>query len=126
MKRCIVEAVAPKGYAVLNAADPLVAEMASRCPGGVVFFARSADYPVFARHRGAGGRAAFVQDGQIVVAEGAREEVVISVDRIPLTHGGQIGFQVENSLAADCCGLDAGDALGNDPQPGRIDRGRHR
>jgi cyanophycin synthetase len=100
VKRCIVEAVSPKGCAVLNAADPLVAEMAGRCPGSIVFFALSADCPVLAAHRAAGGRAALVRDGQIVLAEGDREEVVMPVDRIPLTRGGQVGFQVENSLAA--------------------------
>ena len=34
VKRCIVESVAPSGYAVLNANDPLVVEMAAHCPGG--------------------------------------------------------------------------------------------
>ena len=100
VKRCIVEAVAPTGCAVLNAADPLVAEMAGRCPGRIVFFALSPDCPVLARHRGAGGRGAFVRHGQIVLAEGDREDVVMPVDRIPLTRGGQVGFQIENSLAA--------------------------
>ena len=100
VKRCIVEAVSPQGHAVLNAGDPLVAEMAGRCPGGVVFYALSPDQAVLARHRGAGGRAVFVREGQIVVAEGGHEETVMPVDRIPLTRGGRIGFQVENSLAA--------------------------
>ena len=58
------------------------------------------NHPVIVRHRGVGGRAAFVRDGQIVLAEGDREEIVISLDRLPLTRGGQVGFQVENSLAA--------------------------
>ena len=43
VKRCIVEAVSPEGYAVLNANDPLVVEMAAHCPGGVVFFAVDAE-----------------------------------------------------------------------------------
>jgi cyanophycin synthetase len=100
VKRCIVEAVSPNGYAVLNANDPLVADMASRCPGGVVFFAVDPNNPVLVRHRSVGGRAAFIRDGQVVLAEGDREETVISLDRLPLTRHGQIGFQVENSLAS--------------------------
>jgi cyanophycin synthetase len=100
VKRCIVEAVAPSGHAVLNANDPLVVEMAAHCPGGVVFFAVDANHPVVVRHRGVGGKAVFVRDGNIVVAEGDREEVVIALDHLPLTRGGQVTFQVENSLAA--------------------------
>ncbi len=109
VKRCIVESVAPEGYAVLNANDPLVVEMAAHCPGDVVFFAIDANHPVIVRHRGVGGRAIFVRDGQVVLAEGDREEPIVSLSRLPLTLGGQIAFQVENSLAsiaaAWCLGL---------------------
>ena len=41
VKRSIVEAMAPTGAAVLNAEDPLVAEMAKYCPGTTVLFAKS-------------------------------------------------------------------------------------
>ncbi|HWH73975.1 MAG TPA: cyanophycin synthetase, partial [Methylibium sp.] len=43
LKRVIVHNVAPEGWAVLNAADPLVAEMAGVCPGRVIFFAAGLD-----------------------------------------------------------------------------------
>ena len=75
VKRCIVDVVAPKGYAVLNANDPLVVEMAPHCPGGVLFFALDGEHPVIVRHRSVGGRAVFVRDGQIILAEGDREEI---------------------------------------------------
>jgi cyanophycin synthetase len=100
VKRCIVESVAPDGYAVLNANDPLVVEMAAHCPGDVVFFAIDPNNPVVVRHRGVGGRAIFVRDGQIVLAEGNNEEPIVSLSRLPLTRGGQIAFQVENTLAS--------------------------
>ena len=100
VKRAIVDVVLPTGYAVLNAADPLVAQMAAKCPGKVIFFARDPEQSVLAAHRQSGGRAIFVRDGSIVIADGAREELVISLDRVPLTHRGRIGFQVDNALAA--------------------------
>ena len=100
VKRCIVDVVAPSGYAVLNAADPLVVEMASHCPGQVLFFAIDGNNPVIVRHRGVGGRAAFVRNGAIILAEGQNEEILMALDRLPLTRGGQIAFQVENTLAS--------------------------
>jgi UDP-N-acetylmuramyl tripeptide synthase len=90
----------PGGAAVLNAADPLVAAMAEHCPGMVIFFARAAQHPVIVAHRAAGKRAAFVRDGQIVLAVGATETTLVPLDRVPLTHGGQVGFNVDNALAA--------------------------
>jgi len=104
VKRTIVEVVSPEGFAVLNAADPLVAEMAAHCPGGVIFFASDSSHPVIVRHRGVGGSAVFVRDNNIVLAEGDREEVLVSLDRLPLTRGGQVAFQVENALAAVAAG----------------------
>jgi cyanophycin synthetase len=100
VKRCIVETVPKGGTAVLNAADPLVAAMAEKCAGNVVFFALSSDQSVLASHRERGGRTVFVRDRSIVLATGDYEIPILSVDRVPLTHGGRVSFQVENTLAA--------------------------
>jgi cyanophycin synthetase len=100
VKRCIVEAVAPTGHAILNANDSLVVPMAAHCPGEVIFFALDPNNPVIMRHRGVGGRAAFIRDHQIVLAEGEREQSLLSLDALPITRSGQISFQVENALAS--------------------------
>jgi cyanophycin synthetase len=96
----VIEAVAPTGTAVLNAADPLVAAMAPTCPGQVIYFARDGGQPVLAAHRRDGGRVAFIHAGSIALAEGDREEVLTSLERVPLTHQGKVAFQVENVLSA--------------------------
>jgi cyanophycin synthetase len=100
VKRVIVEAVAPTGVTVLNAADPLVAEMAEHCPGETLFFARDGGHPVVREQRARGGRVAFVRENTIVVARGDQEIPIDALHRVPLTHGGRVGFQVENTLAA--------------------------
>jgi cyanophycin synthetase len=100
VKRCIVDVVAPTGAAVLNAEDALVAEMASKCPGSVVFFAKQGDHSLLLQRRTDGGRVAFVRDNSVVLAEAGNEFSLISLDKVPLTHGGKVTFQVENVLAA--------------------------
>jgi cyanophycin synthetase len=104
LKRVIVHNVAPDGWAVLNAADPLVAEMATVCPGKVIWFAADRHHPVMRTQRAQGGRKVYVEAGadgrpEIVAAEGAWRERVPLAD-VPLTRGGRIGFQVENAMAA--------------------------
>ncbi|TCT07440.1 cyanophycin synthetase [Paralcaligenes ureilyticus] len=99
VKRVVVENVSTDGVAVLNAADPIVAAMAENCPGGVTFFAADGNNPVLANHRARGQRVVYVEAGDIVLAEG-RFERRFELDRIPLTRGGTIGFQVENAMAA--------------------------
>ncbi|HEU0116573.1 MAG TPA: Mur ligase family protein, partial [Thermomicrobiales bacterium] len=100
VKRTPIESVAPDGAAVLNAADPLVADMAGHCPGRVIFFARDGNHPLLVAHRARGERAVLVRDNAIILAEGEREEVLMPLERVPLTHSGRAGFQVENALAA--------------------------
>lgn len=108
VKRTVVEALAPTGTAVLKADDPLVAGMAEKCPGSVIFFARRADDPVLAAHRQKNGRVLFVRDRMMIAAEGAHETPLIALDRVPLTHCGRAGFQVENALATAGAALAAG------------------
>ncbi|AOB32102.1 cyanophycin synthetase [Bordetella sp. H567] len=99
VKRVIVQYVQPSGYAVLNAADPIVAEMAASCPGGIVFFALDGQHPRMTTHRARGGRVVY-RDGQhLVAAQGSKTERIALAD-IPLTRGGSIAFQVENAMAA--------------------------
>lgn len=99
LKRVIVQNVAPTGYAVLNAADPIVAAMAPTCPGNVIFFAADRHHPLMATHRAQGKRTVYVDGNAIVAAEGAWRERVL-LQHVPLTRSGSISFQVENVMAA--------------------------
>jgi cyanophycin synthetase len=100
VKRTLVDAVSPTGAAVLNAEDPLVQGMAPHCPGAVILFARDGEHPGIVRHRSDSGRVAFVRAGVVLLADGEQEVAVLPLNRVPLTHGGRVGFQVENVLAA--------------------------
>lgn len=99
LKRVIVQNVAPKGTAVLNAADPVVAAMAAKTKGAVTFFALDQFHPVMATHRAQGHAVVYVDKGQIVAAKGA-EKHYLNLSDIPVTLGGAIGFQVENVMAS--------------------------
>jgi cyanophycin synthetase len=107
LKRVIVANVAPSGYAVLNAADPIVAAMASVCPGQVIYFARDPHHPLLATHRAQGKRTVCVDGDALVAAEGSWRERIALADA-PITRGGTIGFQVENVMAAVAAAWGAG------------------
>ncbi len=99
LKRVIVQNVAPTGYAVLNAADPIVAAMASACPGKVIYFASDRHHPVMVTHRAQGHRTVYVDGDSIVASEGSWRETIHLRD-VPITRNGKIGFQVENVMAS--------------------------
>ncbi|ASJ24890.1 cyanophycin synthetase [Laribacter hongkongensis] len=100
LKSIVVQNVSPSGMAVLNAADPMVARMAASCPGSVTFFAHDGHHPVINAHRAQGRRVIYVEDGQIVCAEGGDVRMTFDLAQVPLTAGGRIAFQIENSMGA--------------------------
>lgn len=99
VKRVIVQHVHPSGTAVLNAADPIVAEMASSCPGSITYFAEDRNHPIMSTHRAQGLRVVY-RDGDAIVAAQGSEETRFPLAEIPLTRNGTIVFQVENAMAS--------------------------
>ncbi|HLL81995.1 MAG TPA: cyanophycin synthetase, partial [Longimicrobium sp.] len=51
-------------------------------------------------HLARGGTCVLAEDGRIVIATGTRRSPVVELERVPFTHGGRFGFQVQNALAA--------------------------
>ncbi len=98
--RTQVDVVLPNGVAVLNAADPLVAEMAALCDGEVIFFTADPAAPALAAHRDDGGRAVFVRESKVVLATGPDEVVLVDTARVPLAGGTAASLDIENLLAA--------------------------
>ena len=107
LKRVIVQNVAPEGYAVLNAADPIVAAMAPACPGKIIYFAADRHHPVMATHRAQGNRSVYVDGDSVIAAEGSWREAIHLRD-VPITRSGKIAFQVENVMASVAAAWGAG------------------
>lgn len=100
VKQVVVEAVARDGAAVLNADDPLVAEMAAACDGEVVYFSLSARSPVMAAHLAGGGRGVTAAEGTLWLHADGQQSALIELERVGFTAAGAIRFQLENALAA--------------------------
>ena len=100
VKRTPVDVVLPTGMAVLNATDPLVVEMKELSAGGVTFFAIDPTHPVIREHRANGKRVVFVRNSSVILCEGDTETPLVALQDLPSTHGGRVGFQIENVLAA--------------------------
>ena len=108
VKSVVVEAVPRDGCAVLNADDPLVAGMARRCRGRIVWFSMRPDDPATAamidQHCRDGGLALVLRRSElgesIVLREGRREMQLAFTHLLPATFGGRARFNVANAMAA--------------------------
>ncbi len=108
VKQVVVENVHRDGAAVLNADDPLVAEMAAVCSGEVIYFGTNPHQHVIMAHLATGGRAVFVEHNRIMVAQNGMRIDLVDLGRVAFTAGGAIPFQVQNALAATAAAWGAG------------------
>lgn len=97
--RTQIDVVLPRGVGVLNAGDPMVAEMASLCDGEVILFAVDPALAAIATHRADGGRAVLLRDGKLLLAAGNDEVALAEASRVPLARAGR-SIDLENLLAA--------------------------
>jgi cyanophycin synthetase len=102
VKAVIPSVVKRRGTAVLNADDPLVAAMADRTRGDVVYFTTVPDRgnPLIDAHLETGGTAACIEDGEFVIRRGRLCIPIAAVHEVPLTVEGLARFQYGNVLAA--------------------------
>ena len=108
VKALVLEALPKTGTAVLNADDPLVTAMAKKTEAQIIYFSRSSDNITVRRHLGAGGKAVFIKNKSVILAEGTTTIKLIDVSNIALTKGGMVSYNVENALAAICAGIGLG------------------
>ncbi|WP_322400197.1 cyanophycin synthetase [Massilia luteola] len=87
---------------VLNAEDDHCVAMAPglRHAVEILYFALDADNPVLLRHLENGGRAVYLEDNMIVLANGARHEALLDVRTMPCTMRGAARYNIANGLAA--------------------------
>ncbi len=94
------DAVRAGGRLVLNADDP---ELVSRSPqfaGDITWFGLNFDQASLDVWIASGGRAAFVADGQMMLARDGKTMPVLAVDDFTPALGGAAKFNVYNALAA--------------------------
>lgn len=100
LKSVVVEAVMPSGYAVLNADDPLVAEMGKRVKAQVAYFSMNPDNELVRNHTQNGGLAAVYENGYLSILKGDWTLRIEQAVNVPLTMQGRAPFQIANALAA--------------------------
>lgn len=100
IKSLVIETVRPEGVVLLNADDCRVAALKSRAKAEIIYFSTQSDNIIVRRHLGEGGKACFVKNGKIYLADGNREQAVIAVVDVPLTLGGLAHHNIQNAVIA--------------------------
>jgi UDP-N-acetylmuramyl tripeptide synthase len=96
------QAVRPNGRLVLNADDPELVSRSTQFSGDITWFGLNFDQTTLDVWVANGGRAAFVTDGQMMLARDGEIKPVIDVNDFVPALGGAAEFNVYNALAAIC------------------------
>ncbi|WP_192821125.1 cyanophycin synthetase [Rufibacter sp. LB8] len=104
VKAVVPKAVSKDGYAILNADDDHVYNMAQEVDAKVAFFSMDESNPRILKHVAKGGLAAVCENGYISIFKNTYKIRVDRVADIPLTFGGRAKFNIENVLAATLAG----------------------
>jgi cyanophycin synthetase len=112
VKRVVVEAVPRNGSAVLNADDPLVADMRKHCSGSVILFSMQVHNDLVERWVRRGRKAVVLDRDErgerIVIREGRRTMPIAYTHLLPATYEGRARMMVQNSMAAAAAAHAAG------------------
>ena len=100
VKGVVAETVKPDGYAILNADDPLVAEMAQKVKSKVAYFSMNPDNQIILEHIRRDGLAAIYEDGYLSILEADWKLRIEKATKCPVTMGGMAPFMIANALAA--------------------------
>lgn len=112
VKSLIAEVVRPHSYVILNGDDPMVASMASKTKGKVIFFSVEKDNLSISKHLAIGGVAIFVRRGNILLCQGDQAHKICAVKDLPITFNGKARHNLQNALSAIAVGW----ALGLKPE----------
>lgn len=100
VKSVVPRAVSKKGYAVLNAEDPLVFKMRDLVDGHCVYFSMDENHPNIERQARRGRISCVYENGYITILKGKWKVRIEKAVNIPLTYGGRAEFMIQNVLAA--------------------------
>lgn len=98
--RTQMDVVLPQGMAVLNADDTRVMALAQYCDGAVTLFGTQAQLPALVTHVAHGGRAVFVDHGQLILSHGPVRRNLCTITSIPVTRQGTQSEHITSVLAA--------------------------
>lgn len=100
VKAVIAETVNAEGYAVLNADDPLLAQIAQNVKGKIAYFSMTQQNPIIIDHLRRDGIAAIYENGYLSIYEGEWTLRIEKAENIPVTMKGMAPFMIANALAA--------------------------
>ena len=100
VKSTVIEAVKTTGSSVLNADDPMAMSVIERAKGKIILFSLDPQHQKLKQHVDEGGEIVTLNKRSVIIAKKGLSTDVCTLEEIPITFGGIVGFNISNALAA--------------------------
>ena len=100
VKALVIEAVKPDGYAVLNADDEMIGFLLKRVKSKVLMFSKNPNNSILREHIQGGGMAVYTDGNTVFLHQREERMQLMELGEIPITFGGRVECNIDNSLAA--------------------------
>jgi cyanophycin synthetase len=107
-KGVVARTLGDRGTLVINADDPMLVELAASLSTRLAWFSRSAEHPALDAHVLAGGDAATLHDGRVMLHHDDVWHDLGDMSAMPLTLNGTATHNIENVLGAALLASEAG------------------
>ncbi|NMM61574.1 cyanophycin synthetase [Clostridium sp. P21] len=104
VKSLVAEAIKSKGYAVINADDPVSVTILNRIKSSIIMFSKDKYNPILINNIKQGGYGIYTHEGIIYVENQDQILPIVKVEDVMITLNGKLAYNVENAMAA-CAAL---------------------
>ncbi|WP_050608347.1 cyanophycin synthetase [Clostridium niameyense] len=99
VKSLVGEAVKEDGYVVINADDKASINIIDRMRSKIILFSKDKDNIILNKYLKRGSMNVYLHDDFIYMQQGNIKKSIINVKDIPITLGGKLDYNIENSMA---------------------------
>ena len=100
VKSTVVEVVKKSGVSVLNADDAVTLSVLDRACGNIILFSIDPNNQKLGEHIKEGGTVVTVDKRNAIIRNSELDIIVCALEKIPITFGGIVDFNISNALAA--------------------------
>lgn len=100
VKALVGEAVKKDGYVVINADDEASISIINRIKSKIILFTKNKNNPIISQYLDNKNLVLYLDEDTIYLKKLNKNEEIINVNKIPITLGGKLIYNVENAMAA--------------------------
>ncbi|APQ71993.1 cyanophycin synthetase [Clostridium botulinum] len=100
VKALVGEAIKKDGYVVINADDEASISIINRMKSKIILFTKNKNNPIISQYLDNKNLVLYLDEDTIYLKKLNKNEEIINVNKIPITLGGKLIYNVENAMAA--------------------------